>query len=186
MIEIRMHGRGGQGTVVASKVLADAAFKDGKYAQSFPQYGVERRGAPVTAFTRIADSEKDLIVRSFIYEPDHVVVLDPTLIVTQNILEGLKKGGWIVINSSDDPETFDIPTDYRVATVDAARIAVNWKLGTKTQPIVNTAILGAFSKVTGVVSLEALEKAILENAPVKKEENVNAAKEAFENTKVRS
>ncbi len=186
MIEIRMHGRGGQGTVVASKVLADAAFKDGKYAQSFPQYGVERRGAPVTAFTRIADSEKDLIVRSFIYEPDHVVVLDPTLLATQNILEGLKKGGWVVINTPEAPETFDIPDDYKVATVDAASIAVKWRLGSKTQPIVNTAILGAFSRVTGIVSLEALEKAILENAPVKKEENVNAAKEAFESVKIRS
>ncbi len=186
MIEIRMHGRGGQGTVVASKVLADAAFKDGKYAQSFPQYGVERRGAPVTAFTRIADSEKDLIVRSFIYEPHHVVVLDPTLLATQNVLEGLKKGGWVVINTPEDPDSFDIPSDYNVATVDAASIAVKWRLGSKTQPIVNTAILGAFAKVTGIVSMDALEKAILENAPVKQEENVNAAKDAFESVKIRS
>ena len=186
MIEIRMHGRGGQGTVVASKVLADAAFKDGKYTQAFPQYGVERRGAPVTAFTRIADSEDDLIVRSFIYEPDHVVVLDPTLLSTQNILEGLKKGGWIVINTPEDPSSFDIPEDFKVATVDAASIAIKWRLGSKTQPIVNTAILGAFSKVTGIVSMEALQKAIMENAPVKKEENVNAAKEAFESVKIRS
>ncbi|MDI6851834.1 MAG: 2-oxoacid:acceptor oxidoreductase family protein, partial [bacterium] len=80
MVEIRTHGRGGQGAVIASKIIADAAFKVGKYAQSFPQFGVERRGAPVVAFTRIAEKEDELPVRSNIYEPDHLIILDPTLL----------------------------------------------------------------------------------------------------------
>ncbi len=187
MIEIRIHGRGGQGSVVASKILADAAFRDGMYVQSFPQYGVERRGAPVTAFNRMG-SPDEIFVRSQIYEPDHVVVLDPTLLLTVDVLKGLKKGGWVIINSPRDPEDFykdfNFPRDYKVATVDASDIAVKWGLGSKTQPIVNTAILGALSKVTGIVTLESLKEAIKENAPVKKEENVNAAVEAYESVKM--
>ncbi len=186
MIEVRMHGRGGQGAVVASKVLADAAFKEGKYAQSFPQYGVERRGAPVTAFTRISEIEGEAVTRSFIYTPDHLIVLDPTLFLSINLLEGLKDGGWVVINSSEGPDAFDIPEKFNVAVVDAASIAIKWRLGSKAQPIVNTAILGAFSKVTGVIGLDALKSSINANAPVKKEENISAAEEAFNNVKTRS
>jgi len=180
MIEIRFHGRGGQGAVVASKILADAAFREGKYVQSFPQFGVERRGAPVTAFLRIGESGENLFVRSHIYKPDHLIVLDPTLIQAVNVLEGLKEGAVVLINSPDPPETLDIPENYNVATVDASQIAVKNKLGSPTQPIVNTAILGAFVKVTGIVSLESLLAAIEDGAPVKKEVNKKAAKEAYE------
>jgi len=178
MIEIRIHGRGGQGAVVASKALAIAVANEGKYVQSFPEFGVERRGAPVYAFTRIDD--KDIYVRSKIYQPDHIVILDPTLIDAIDVTEGLKKGGWIVINSAKKPEEFaQFTKDYRVATVDAYSIAIKYRLGPKTSPIVNTAILGAFSMATKIVDIDALVKGIKEIVPIKPEENGEAAREAY-------
>ena len=183
LIEIRFHGRGGQGTVVASKILADAFFREGKYVQSFPQYGVERRGAPVTAYIRVGDANS-LFVRSFIYEPDHIVVLDPTLIGAVNVLDGLKEGGWVIVNSPEEPDKLGIPEKFRVATVDATSIAIKHKLGTATSPIVNTAILGAFARVTGLVSIDTLIEAIKEGVPVKAEANAEAAKEAFESVQI--
>ncbi len=178
MIEIRVHGRGGQGAVVASKALAIAVANEGKYVQSFPEFGVERRGAPVYAFTRIDD--KEIYVRSKIYNPDHVVVLDPTLIDAIDVTEGLHKNGWILINSTKKPENFpQLCKNYRVATVDAYNIALKYKLGSKASPIVNTAIIGAFSRVTGVVSLKALINGIKEIVPIKPEENAEAAEEAY-------
>ena len=177
MIEIRIHGRGGQGAVIASKVLAAAVFQEGKYAQSFPAFGVERRGAPVMAFTRIDD--QPVRIRCQIYEPDHIVVLDPTLIEAVDVTAGLKEGGWILINSERDPTAFDLPARYRVATVDASSIAIKYRLGPKTAPIVNTAILGAFARTTGIVSLEALAQAVREAVPLKPDENVAATKEAY-------
>jgi len=177
MIEIRIHGRGGQGAVIASKVLAVAVFKEGKYVQSFPAFGVERRGAPVMAFTRIDD--QPIRIRCQIYEPDHVVVLDPTLLEAVDVTAGLKEGGWILINSEQDPATFDLPARYRVATIDAQSIAIKYRLGPKSGPIVNTAILGAFARTTGIVGLEALAEAVRESVPLKPEENVAATREAY-------
>ncbi len=179
MIEIRFHGRGGQGTVVASKILADAFFREGKYVQAFPQFGVERRGAPVTAFLRVG-SQDTLFVRSFIHHPDHIVVLDPTLLQAVNVLEGLKEGGWVIVNTPDHPDTLEIPDSYRVATVDANQIAIKYKLGKPTAPIVNTAILGAFVRATGLLSLDALLEAIREGVPMDPENNAKAAQEAYE------
>jgi 2-oxoacid:acceptor oxidoreductase gamma subunit (pyruvate/2-ketoisovalerate family) len=180
MIEIRFHGRGGQGAVIASKIFADAAFREGKYVQSFPQFGVERRGAPVTAFLRIGGPGEDLFVRSHIYEPDHLIILDPTLLQAVDVFEGLKEGAYVLVNSADPPENLGIPEIYNVATVDASQIAVKHKLGTPTQPIVNTAILGAFVRVTEIVTLDSLLAAIEDGVPVKQEENKEAAKEAYE------
>lgn len=178
MIEIRVHGRGGQGAVVASKALAIAVASEGRYVQSFPEFGVERRGAPVYAFTRIDD--KEIYVRSKIYNPDHVVVLDPTLIEAIDVTEGLHKGGWILINTTKKPSDFqEFCKDFRVATVDAYAIAIKYGLGPKASPIVNTAILGAFSKISGVVSLDVLLKGIKEIVPIKPEENAEAATEAY-------
>lgn len=178
MIEIRFHGRGGQGAVVASKVLAVAAFKEGKYVQSFPAFGVERRGAPVMAFTRIDD--QFIRIRCQIYEPNHIVVLDPTLLKTVDVTAGLKENGWIVINSREPASAFDLPKGFRVATVDANAIAIKHKLGPKNAPIVNTAILGAFAKITGIVSLEALTEAVREAVPSNPEGNVTATCEAYD------
>jgi len=182
MIEIRVHGRGGQGAVVASKALAIAVAKQGKYVQSFPEFGVERRGAPVYAFTRIDD--KEIFVRSKIYNPQHIVVLDPTLIDAIDVTEGLLKGGWIVINSTKPPSEFpELKKDYKVATVDASAIAIKHRLGPKIAPIVNTAILGAFAKVTGIISIDAIVEGIKEIVPIKPEENAEAAKEAYNSVK---
>src|SRR5512136_3023164 len=127
MIEIRFHGRGGQGAVIASEVLASAFFKEGKYVQAFPSFGAERRGAPVTAFTRVDD--QPIRIRHFIYEPDHIIILDPTLIESTQVDSGLKEHGWIIINTDRPPQTFVRFSRFRVATVDASRIAIEHRLG---------------------------------------------------------
>ncbi len=182
MIEIRVHGRGGQGAVVASKALAIAVANEGRYVQSFPEFGVERRGAPVYAFTRIDD--KEIYVRTKIYNPDHIVVLDPTLIDAIDVTDGLKKGGWILINTTKKSSDFpDLVKDYRIATVDAYSIANKYGLGSKASPIVNTAILGGFVKISGVVSLDTLVGAIKEVVPIKPEDNAKAAREAYDSVK---
>ncbi|MCD6412840.1 MAG: 2-oxoacid:acceptor oxidoreductase family protein [Elusimicrobia bacterium] len=181
MIEIRIHGRGGQGSVVASKIFAEALFLEGKYVQAFPEFGTERRGAPVQAFVRCG--ETPILVRSNIYEPDHVIVLDASLIEMVNVVSGLKRSGFILINSDLGSGNYNFP-EYRVALVDATKIAVRHKLGTPTTPIVNTVILGAFAKITNLVSFTSLEKAVRDYAPVKIDENVAAAKETYENVKI--
>jgi 2-oxoacid:acceptor oxidoreductase gamma subunit (pyruvate/2-ketoisovalerate family) len=180
MIELRIHGRGGQGAVVASKVLAAAAFLRGGYVQSYPDYGVERRGAPVMAFARIAEPGDTDFVRQDIREPDHLLVLDPSLLARPATLSGLKPGGWVVVNSPASPESLGVPSEFRVATVDAADIAVRHGLGSKAQPVVNTAILGAFVRATAAVTLDALLEAITETVGVKTEQNRAAATEAHE------
>jgi len=174
MVELRIHGRGGQGAVIASKLLASAFYREGKSVQSFPAFGVERRGAPVTAFLRISDGP--ILLRCEITEPDGLVVLDPTLVEAVDVTTGLKEGGWILINSERSPGDYRRLADrFRVATVDANHIARCHGLGSKTQPIVNTAILGAFAAFTRSVSLDAVCAAIEEDVP---EENVQAAREA--------
>ena len=178
MIEIRFHGRGGQGAVIASKILAAALFKEGKYAQAFPAFGAERRGAPVMAFTRF--DKKTITRRCQVYEPDHVVVLDEPIVEVVDVTACLKTGGWILINSPKPSSTFPKLAKYRVATVDANRIAHENGLGTATAPVVNTVILGAFAKATGLVGLKAIVEGIQENVPSKTEANVAAAKAAYE------
>jgi 2-oxoacid:acceptor oxidoreductase gamma subunit (pyruvate/2-ketoisovalerate family) len=183
MIEIRIHGRGGQGAVVASKMLVTAAAKEGKRVQAFPTFGAERRGAPVAAFARI--DEKKIRIHSEVYTPDCVIVLDPVLYKAVDVTAGLKQGGWIILNSSKAPSLYPFPAHYKVATVDASGIAMKHKLGSRTEPIVNTAILGAFAKVTGIVGIEALADTVMESVPGKGKENEAAAREAYENVKIR-
>jgi 2-oxoacid:acceptor oxidoreductase gamma subunit (pyruvate/2-ketoisovalerate family) len=178
MIEIRFHGRGGQGTVVASKVLADALAKEGNYVQAYPEFGVERRGAPVIAFIRIDD--KPIYDKSRIYEPNHVVVVDPTLVEAIDITEGLKDGGIIIINSEKAPASFKFPGKFKVATINATGIAIKHKLGTMATPIVNTAIVGGVVKILDLTKLEPLLTAIKEGVPIRQEDNMAAAKEAYE------
>ncbi len=182
MIEVRFHGRGGQGAQVASKVLAVAFFHEGYHVQSFPAFGVERRGAPVMAFLR-ADKEP-IQLRVNIYEPDHIVVLDPTLISAVDVTSGLKPKGWILVNSHHSPEAFSHLRNFQIATVDATSIALRNSLGSRTSPIVNTAILGAFSKVTGLVGIDSVALSIREEVPGKKNENAKAAREAYQEVKV--
>ena len=180
MIEIRFHGRGGQGAVIASKILAVALFKEGKYPQSFAAFGAERRGAPVMAFTRF--DRKPITRRSQVYEPHHVVVLDEPLLEVVDVTAGLKTGGWILINTPKPSSAFPNFAAFRVATVDANRIARENGLGSTTAPVVNTVILGAFTKVTGLVGIKAILEAIQENVPAKTEANMAAAKAAYEQT----
>ena len=179
MRELRIHGRGGQGAVIASKLLAVAIYKEGHWVQSFPAFGVERRGAPVTAFLRMDDSQ--ILLRCAVTTPDDLIVLDPTLIDAVDVTTGLKPGGTILINSRRDPESYEsLAGSYRVATVDANTIAVRHGLGTRTQPIVNTAIIGAFASAFGLVGLDAVCEAVREEVPIKQDENVEAAMEAAE------
>lgn len=182
MIEIRTHGRGGQGAVIASEILAEAFFREEKYVQAFPAFGVERRGAPVVAFTRV--SEGEIRERCEIYEPDHLIVLDPVLIETVNITAGLKDNGWIIINTNRSMEGDKLAESYRIATVDANAIAVKYGLGSRATPIVNTAIIGAFSRATELVGLEAVLEAVKEFVPLKKEENARAAEEAYKSVTI--
>ena len=182
MIEIRFHGRGGQGAVIASRILASAFFKEGKYVQSFSSFGSERRGAPVEAFVRIDEAE--IRLRYMIYQPDHIIILDPALIDLVDVKEGLKKNGWIIINTDKAPEDFDIFSDYRVATVDANSIAIKHHLGTKTAPIVNTAILGAFSRTTGSVGIKTVIDCVKESVPAKKRDNASATSEAYKKVRI--
>lgn len=181
MVEIRFHGRGGQGTVVASKILADAIAKEGNYVQAYPEFGVERRGAPVFAFIRI--DNKPIYDKSRIYTPDHVVVVDPTLIEAIDVTEGLKDGGWIIVNSEKKSEELKFPDKYKVTTVNATEIAVKHKVGTRATPIVNTAIVGAVVKVLKLARIESVLKAIREGITIKPENNIAAAKEAYNSVK---
>ncbi len=175
MYEVRFHGRGGQGAVTAANILAIAAFKEGKDVQAFPIFGVERRGAPVAAFMRM--DEKPIDIKTQIYEPDAIVVLDPTLLEVVDVAKGLKPGGIIILNTTKEPNEFTFG-DAKCFTVDATSIAVANRLGTTTNPIVNTAVLGAFSKAVGNVGMDAIREAIIENAPIKPDENVKAAEDA--------
>ena len=178
MIEIRIHGRGGQGAVVASKILADAVFSEGKQVQAFPHYGVERRGAPVAAFVRI--DNRPIRLRNEIYEPDHLVILDQTLTKNPTVLKGLKPGGVVLINTGYPPDKFHFDGDFKIATVDASRIALEHKLGSISAPIVNTAILGALARVIPVCSIDAVVEAIKKGVPIYPERNADAAKDAYE------
>jgi len=178
LIEIRFHGRGGQGAVVASNMLADAAFREGKHVQAFPFFGVERRGAPVSSFTRINDIP--IKIRSQVYTPDYVIVLDSTLIDIIDVTSGLKKNGIIIINTDKKPSDFNL--SFKVATIDATSIALDNKLGSKMAPIVNTSILGAFAKVSGIISLQSIIMAIKESDISKKEDNIKAAEMAYQKT----
>lgn len=182
MLEIRFHGRGGQGAVVASELLAQAVFLEGRFPQSFPFFGVERRGAPVTAFTRIDD--EPISVRTMVTSPDIVVVLDEGLLHAVPVTAGLKRDGLLLVNTERSPEDLGVPAVRRLATVDATSIALAHGLGTRSVPIVNTAILGGLSRATGVVGLDALCKAIAQFVPAKREENFAAAEAAYRAARV--
>ena len=177
MIEIRFHGRGGQGAVLASELLAEAAFLDGKEPQSFPFFGVERRGAPVTAYARIDD--RPIGVRTSIVAPDVVVVLDPGLLESTPVADGLRGDGLLLVNSSRPPERLVAPRSVRRASVDASRIALAHGLGSRTLPIVNTTMLGALARLTGAVRLEALGTAIDRYVPLRPAENRAAAADGY-------
>lgn len=183
MVEIRWHGRGGQGAKTASLLLADAAFNTGKFVQGFPEYGPERMGAPITAFNRISDERCS--VHSNIYEPDYVVVVDPTLLTAVGVTMGLKKDGAIIINSTKDPEELrPLLEGYegKVCTIDADTISTE-ELG-KNFP--NIPMLGAVVEVSRVIPRDVLiadmEKSLREtfaSKPHVVEGNLKALKRAM-------
>ena len=178
MIEIRFHGRGGQGAVIASKILAYAYFLEGKYSQAFPTFGAERRGAPVAAFVRVDD--KFIHNRSPIVSPDYAIVMSGKLAETVDVTSGIKENGIIIINSDKPPEEYSFEEKCIVKTFDVNNIALKYKLGTPTMPIINAPILGVFAKITNTLSIESLKKAIPKFVPVKVEENIKALEEAYE------
>ncbi len=174
MKEIRIHGRGGQGSVTAAELLAVAAFEDGQFSQAFPAFGVERRGAPVQAFTRISDAP--IRLRSQVYEPDYVIVQDPTLLEVVDVARGTKDTGVIIINSDFDPEEFDLKTNAKVMTVNATKVALDI-IG---RPIVNTVLLGAFAGATGEIQPDSIVRAVKERFPGKiGDKNSEALLEAY-------
>ncbi|MCI5792732.1 MAG: 2-oxoacid:acceptor oxidoreductase family protein [Lachnospiraceae bacterium] len=187
IVEIRWHGRGGQGAKTASLLLADAAFNTGKYVQGFPEYGPERMGAPITAYDRI--STERCTVHSNIYEPDYVVVVDESLIDSVAVTAGLKEDGAIVINSAKDPEEIrPLLKGYkgRVCTINANKISEE-ELG-KVFP--NTPMLAAIVKVSGVVEehefvkdMEASYKHKFASKPQVIEGNMRALKRSMEEVK---
>jgi 2-oxoacid:acceptor oxidoreductase gamma subunit (pyruvate/2-ketoisovalerate family) len=177
VIKIRFHGRGGQGVVTASRLVTEAAIKEGKKAQGFPSFGAERKGAPIKAFTKVSD--KPILNRSQIYDPDIVVVLDPTLLKVEKVTEGLKKEGIVIVNTDKSPDQLksELKVKNKVATINATKIAIE-TLGTS---ITNTPILGALAKVTGIVSLDTIIEVTKERFKQDlAEKNINAIKRAYE------
>jgi len=178
MLEIRIHGRGGQGGVVALETLAGAYFKSGRYVQVFPEFGAERRGAPVAAFLRVDSNPVRL--RCKIYQPDIIIVLDPVLLNSVDITEGLKKGGWILINSDKTPaELSRVYKGFNIASVNATAITLKYGLGSKTSPIVNTTMLGAFCRLPFNLALPILKKVVAKKIATKTANNIQAAEESF-------
>jgi pyruvate ferredoxin oxidoreductase gamma subunit/2-oxoisovalerate ferredoxin oxidoreductase gamma subunit len=143
---------------------------------------VERRGAPVEAYLRL--DQKEIWIRTNVYAPDHVVVLDRTLLEGVDVTQGMKPGGWILINAPGPPNNPIRFSGFQLAWVDATRIALKHQLGSRTHPIVNTAVLGAFARVLGAPPLDALTKAIAEDVPGKVGENILAAQEAYEEVQI--
>jgi len=179
MIEIRWHGRGGQGGVTSAELLAKAAYVDGyEGVQAFPYFGAERRGAPVKAFTRI--SHEVINVRSQIYTPDIVAVLDAGIIDLIDVSEGLAEEGKIIVNTPKTPNDYDFG-NATIYTYDGTGIALKHGLLVAGLPVVNTTMLGAFAKATGLVKLETVQKVIKDNWPGKVgERNAEGAKEAYD------
>jgi 2-oxoacid:acceptor oxidoreductase gamma subunit (pyruvate/2-ketoisovalerate family) len=180
-LEIRWHGRGGMGAVTSAELVARAAISEGKYAQSFPSFGPERRGAPVLAFLRVSD---ELIKsRTVIYEPDIVAVLDPGLLNAVDVTSGLKQNGKIIINSRKSPTELKSEFGYKwpVAAVNATKIARE-ALGL---PITNTALIGALLKVTEIVKIDSLVAQLQERFGPRAKGNIEAMKRAYDETVVK-
>jgi len=176
--EIRIHGRGGQGGVTAAEMLARAAFKEGKWVQAIPFFGAERRGAPVKAFVRLAD--EPILVRSQVYNPDYVIVLDSALLDIVDVTEGLKNNGILIVNTTKKPEEINIKQGC-LATVDATGIALELQLLVAGLPVLNTPMLGAFAKATDEVKLESVLEVIKQEwSGAAGEKNAKAASLAYE------
>jgi len=180
LLEVRWHGRGGLGAVTSAELTARAAISEGKYAQSFPSFGPERRGAPVLAFLRISD--EFIRVRTAIYEPDVVAVLDPGLLHTVDVTSGLKENSKIIVNTRKSPAELKSEFGYKwpVATVNATKIAGE----TIGLPITNTAMIGALLKVTEAVKIDSMVEQLHERFGARAEGNIEAMKRAYKETEI--
>jgi pyruvate ferredoxin oxidoreductase gamma subunit len=181
MIEIRWHGRGGQGAVTSAELLARAAIIQGKYAQAFPSFGPERRGAPVQAYVRI--SNEPIRVRSSITEPDVVAVLDPGLLRIVNVASGLKPGGTVIVNTKKTADQIrsEFGINATIATVDATHIAQEM-LGV---PITNTTMIGSVLKVIKIIKMESLAEPIKDRFGRLADRNSGAMKRAYDETVIK-
>ncbi len=186
LVEICFHGRGGQGAVTAANLLASAALQDGnKGVQAFPFFGAERRGAPVRAFARISGEEIHL--RSEVYNPDIVIVLDESIMDIVDVLKGVKPTSKILINTRKKPQDFEFSKQYNVATVDATGIALKYDILVGGIPVVNTPILGSVPKILDRVTLKSIQQAINSKWTTKKElsdRNIKATQDAYDQTEV--
>jgi len=182
IVEIRWHGRGGQGAVTSAELMALAAISEGQYAHAFPSFGPERRGAPVLSFVRISRQEP-IKVRAEITEPDVVVVLDPGLLPIANVTLGLKDGGMVIVNTRKQADQLrqEFGINQTLATVNATKIAREI-LGV---PITNTTMVGAVVKATGVVNLESLEEPLKHRFGRLAERNFQAMKRAYDETVIK-
>ncbi len=180
MIEMRFHGRGGQGAVTSAELVAQAAIDTGKYATAFPSFGPERRGAPVVAFARVDD--EPVRTRYKVYQPDVVVVLDPSLLEIANPAEGLNEKGILIVNSADDAKLIREKISYsgRLALTDASKIARE-VIGL---PITNTTMVGALVKATNLLSIESLKPPFQRRFGKIAARNIEAMQRAFDETKL--
>lgn len=181
MIEIRLHGRGGQGAVTSAELLALAAISEGRYAQSFPSFGPERRGAPVLAFVRISD-KSPIKIRGEVLSPDIVVVLDPSLIKIVDVTSGMKSDGLVVINTKKSIARIkkEFKIKQRLAVVDATRIAME----TLGLPITNTTMIGALINAGRVVKIESIIEPLKHRFGRIAEKNIKAMKRAYQKTRI--
>ncbi len=182
LYEIRFHGRGGQGAVTSAELLAQAAIGEGRYGQAFPSFGPERRGAPVMAFARVSDEQ--IRNRSAVYNPNAVLVLDPSLLTLVDVTKGLAEGGIVVVNTAKSPEDIkkELGWTNKVATVDALTIAMK----TIRRPITNTTMLGSLLKATGLVDAGHLEQALENRFGPLARRNIEAMRQAMESTRLSS
>lgn len=186
VFEIRFHGRGGQGAKTAAAVLAEAAMEAGKYVQSFPEYGAERQGAPMRAFTRISD--KKILIHTGVINPDVVAVFDHTLLKSIPVTEGLdEQKGLLIVNTNISADEVRRMVNFKgkIVVIDAVKIALE-ELG---KPITNTAMLGAIVKATGIVEYEELKKHLYEHFVQElgkdvAEKNINAFERAYKEVKL--
>ncbi len=180
--EIRWHGRGGQGAVTSAQILAEAAYYAGyKGVTSAPYFGAERRGAPVTATTRF--SSEPIRVYSEVETPDVVMVLDESLLKFSDVISGLNQGGWLVVNSMRRPAEIGLMGEFQIVTANATEIAHELGLVVAGVTVVNTPILGAFLRATGLLSLDSVRQAIMGKfSATDADRNFRAVQLAFEKT----
>jgi 2-oxoacid:acceptor oxidoreductase gamma subunit (pyruvate/2-ketoisovalerate family) len=178
VIELKIRGRGGQGAVIASEMLGKACFLEGKYPQSFSVFGGERRGAPVFGYLRV-DSER-ILLKCQIQHPDHEIVFDLSLVNELEILQELKPGGILLINTGSKIDEFPKLRAFNLGLVNAGSIAKG--LGLETN--FNTAVLGAYVRMTGLVKMETLIQALKGMLPSKVEENIDALRQGYEKVKM--